>query len=525
MFLPIGTDHHDGRVGVVSLIIIVVCIVVHIFVNPDIQRVQREIKKITWDIPMELGNFYAMDEPSEALEKHLALMDSLNEVVPDDDAEVFYESEEDSLIAMMEKEREQMEAMQDPFTYGSREKTREEKIWNMATKIQIDRIRETSILYNHGLVSSQITLRTIFTHMFLHADWLHLLGNLWFFYIVGIMMERYWGPVKFLIAYIITGVLSGLGFIMISQMQGAQIDTVPLVGASGAIAGMMGGLLVTWHHIKIKLFYWVGVRAGTFEVPIGWYLAIYFLGQLFWGIWWGKYSQVAYMAHVSGFVFGMILGKLIPGDEIKPEELAREGVFDAGPLQDKAQRIEEEEMELRYSGKESMAMAAAGVMSDPMKEAQLQKRKVFRFPSEEAWNAYRAGDFAKASTGLIGAIDVYLRDVNRFGKNIDQDMQRIYEVHKQLQIPVESYYQWAMQFEVNSLKKSALLSYELCAQYSSDDVEFRLRSLLKSADLRVETGDNIPRAKQVFQFIIANDTKGVLRRQAEYALEQLQASV
>lgn len=522
MFIPIGTDHHDGRIGVVSLVIIVLCLIVHIFINPDIQRVNREIKEVTLDIYLEMADFYQMDEPSEALERHLLLVDSLNEVVPYDDEEVIYESEEDSIMAMLEKEREQMAAMEDPFSVGMYEKSREQRLWEMATQIQVDRIRQTSILFKHGLVSSRITLSSIFTHMFLHADWFHLLGNLWFFYIVGIMMERYWGPIKFLLSYILCGVLSGLGFIVIAEMQGANIETIPLVGASGAIAGMMGGLLVTWHHIKVKLFYWVGFRAGTFEVPIGWYLAIYFIGQLFWGLWWGKYSQVAYMAHVSGFVFGMLFGKLIRGDEIKPEEIAKEGVFDAEHLQAQVKKAEDEEMEMRYSGSEVVAMTAAGVLSDPAREAQMQKRKLFKFPSEEAWNAYRAGDFNKASTGLVAAIDTYLRDVHRFGKNINQDIDRIYEVHKQLQISVEAYYQWAMQFEVNSLKKSALLAYELCAQYASDDVEFRLRSLLKSAELRVETETNLPRAKQVFEFVIANDQKGALRRQAEYALEQLQ---
>lgn len=519
MFIPIGTDHHDGRIGVVSLSIIVICILVHVFVHPDTKRVNREINDLVFGLIEDEAEFYEFGEPSERLSRHYELIDSLAKEMPLEEPEV-YESEEDSIEAMLEKEREMFEAMKDPYAMMTMEKTPEQKIKEQALKIQVQAIRETSILYKFGLVSSSITVRSIFSHMFLHGDWIHLLGNLWFFYIVGVMMERYWGPVKFLIAYLLTGILSALGFIIISEMQGADIEKVPLVGASGAIAGMMGGLFVTWNHIRVKIFYWVGlIRAGTFEMSIGWYLGIYFAGQIFWGLLWGKYSNVAYMAHVSGFFFGMLFGKLLRGDEIPAHEIANEGVFDAEHL--KPELTEEEQLRMRYSGEEAMAMASAGVMLDPAKEAAAERRKVKVFPSEEAWGAYKGGDYTKASTGLISAMDVYLRDVVRFGKNIDQDMERIYEIHKNLQIPVEAYYQWAMQFEMNHLKRSALFAYELCAQYSTDDVEFRLRALLKSAELRVETNTNINRAKQVFELIIKNDKKGALRRQAEYALEQL----
>lgn len=522
MFFPIGTDHHDGRIGIVSLIIIIACIIVHVFISPDIRRVNEELKKVTWGLQMDMVEYAEFGEPSETLEKHFAIMDSLDEVMPyDEEDEVVYESEEDSIEAMLEKEREQFEAMRDPWAYAQMEKSREQKIWEKAIRLQIQKVQQSSILFKHGLVRSRLNLSSIFSHMFLHAGWVHLLGNLWFFYIVGIMMERYWGPVKFLISYFLIGVLSGLGFLMISEMQGANIESVPLVGASGAIAGMMGALFVTWRHIKVKLFYWVGLRAGTFEIPIGWYLGFYFVGQLFWGFWIGKFSNTAYMAHVSGFVFGMIFGKLIRGDEIKPEELAKEGVFDSSHIvQTPEEKLEEE---MRYSGNEAMVMASAGILSDPTKEADLPRRKIRKFPSEEAWNAYRTGDFKKASSGLIAALDIYLGDVVRFGKNIEQDMERIYEVHKQLEIPLESYNHWAMQFEVNNLKKSALYAYELCAQYS-DNIDFRLRALLKSAELRVEVQCKVERAKQAFEFIIANDKKGALRRQAEYALEQLSNS-
>lgn len=127
MFIPIGTDHHDGRIGIVSLVIIVLCLIVHIFVNPDIQRVNKEIKEVTWDIHMEVADFYQMDEPSEALKRQLALVDSLNEVIPNEEGEGIYESEEDSIAAMLEKERQQMAAVQDPFAYDGMVKTRNRK--------------------------------------------------------------------------------------------------------------------------------------------------------------------------------------------------------------------------------------------------------------------------------------------------------------------------------------------------------------------------------------------------------------
>lgn len=504
MFLPISTDHHDGRIGIFSLVIIVVCLIVHVFVQPDSNRVEEELHTYVSTLYEDYYNYYADETITELLERHFELEDSLTTVAEASGKEYSNENvtsnnPQDVLLMQF--------GVNVPLFLAARD-------------IAIKEILQTSVIHKHGLMKSRMSIGSLFSHMFLHADWWHLIGNLWFFYIVGIMMERYWGPIKFIISYLLIGIISGLGFMVISELQGANFESVPLVGASGAIAGMMGALFVTWRHIKVRLFYWYGFRMGTFEVTMGWYLGFYFAGQLFWGLWMGKYSAVAYMAHVSGFVVGMILGKLIPGDEIKPEELAHEGVFDASHIH--IDPDEDEELQMRYGANETLAMTAAGIMSDPSKEADMKQRKIKKFPSEDAWIAFRNGKFADASDGLASAIDIYLRDVVRFGKHIEQDIERIYEVHKQLSIPVETYYQWAMQFEVNALKKSALFCYELCAQYATDDVDFRLRSLYKSAELRVEANFHVDRAKKVFEFIIANDQKGALRRQAEYSLEQLQ---
>jgi len=159
-----------------------------------------------------------------------------------------------------------------------------------------------------GLIPSQKSLTTLLSHMFLHAGWMHLFGNLFMFYLCGPFIEDVWGRLIYLSFYLIGGIFSAL--VYASRFPDS---TIPLIGASGAISACMGAFLVRHFKIRIKFFYWVFFFfRGTFYAPTWIMLPIWFLLELFnakvmdaVGAVGG--GGVAHWAHIAGFICGVLV--------------------------------------------------------------------------------------------------------------------------------------------------------------------------------------------------------------------------
>lgn len=154
-----------------------------------------------------------------------------------------------------------------------------------------------------GLVPAHLTVLPLFTHMFMHAGWLHLLGNLFILYLAGPYLEDVWGRTLFTAFYL----TSGLGAALVFVVRYPELQT-PLVGASGAIAGVMGGFLVRYMRTRIRFAYLVTLRArGTFDAPAWLMLPLWFVQQLFFAAMTDADAGagVAYLAHIGGFGFGV----------------------------------------------------------------------------------------------------------------------------------------------------------------------------------------------------------------------------
>ncbi len=150
-----------------------------------------------------------------------------------------------------------------------------------------------------GLIPNDPRPVAFVTSMFLHAGWLHLLGNMLWLWVTAPFLELAYGRVVFPAFYLLAGVIAAL--VHIGAQPGAD---VPLIGASGAIAGLMGAFVVRFSHIKIRFFYWVFVVVGTFRAPSWIMLVIWFGIQLVMVGLLGAESHVAYWAHIGGFGFG-----------------------------------------------------------------------------------------------------------------------------------------------------------------------------------------------------------------------------
>ena len=161
-----------------------------------------------------------------------------------------------------------------------------------------------------GYIPADRSLLALLTYMFVHGGWLHLLGNLLLLYITGPFIEDLWGRPIYAAFYLAVGALSAL-------MYASHYPNFagPLIGASGAIAGVMGAFLVNFYKTKINFFYWIGFFfRGTFEAPAFVMLPIWVLLEFFNANVVDSIQAegsggggVAHWAHVWGFVFGVLV--------------------------------------------------------------------------------------------------------------------------------------------------------------------------------------------------------------------------
>lgn len=172
--------------------------------------------------------------------------------------------------------------------------------WSSARRVVDSALGSISFI-RFGLIPSQINAIDIFTHQFLHGDAMHLFGNLFFLLVCGFAVEAAVGHLRFLVFYLITGVVAGLSHALMDLTSQAS-----LVGASGAISGVMAMYLGVFRLRKIQFFYWFFIFVGYFRAPALLILPIYIGKEVF------DYinsdgSNIAYLAHAGGFVTGGLL--------------------------------------------------------------------------------------------------------------------------------------------------------------------------------------------------------------------------
>ena len=174
-------------------------------------------------------------------------------------------------------------------------------------------------IYYHGLVPARYTVPgwasdvtvlqmglALVSFMFLHGGFLHLLGNMWSLYIFGDNVEDRLGPLRYIAFYLLSGLISGLTHLILNAH-----STAPTIGASGAVAGVMGAYFLLYPRSKILTLIPIIFIPWFVEIPAFFFLGIWFLIQLFNASrTFGAASGIAWWAHIGGFVCGMLLLKL-----------------------------------------------------------------------------------------------------------------------------------------------------------------------------------------------------------------------
>jgi membrane associated rhomboid family serine protease len=174
-------------------------------------------------------------------------------------------------------------------------------------EVSLDPFSRNHLLMQFGTVPDRFVWSTLLTSMFMHSGWMHLIGNMWFLWIYGDNIEDVLGRGKYLLFYLLCGIIAGLVHVWANPL-----SRVPAMGASGAIAGVMGAYLVKFPHSRIVTLIPIFVFFTTVEIPAYLILLYWMFLQVFSGVGSIGYSHlsrggVAWFAHIGGFLAGLLL--------------------------------------------------------------------------------------------------------------------------------------------------------------------------------------------------------------------------
>lgn len=290
MFIPIGHEKSVSRYPHVTVSLIVINTVIFFFTMPIVLSQSKVINELNEE-KLQLEAMYINEYLNRTGGNYFSLMSK-------EGYGKFEKAFEDGEI--IEKDSE------DYKKWTEFKNEIEKKIGNM-------------VYYKLGYIPSNFRLYPLLTSIFIHGGILHLLGNMWFLWLVGCNMEDVWGRQYFLIFYLTSGAVAAL-------MHGAVHPhaEIPCIGASGAIAGTMGAFMIRNYKTNIRIFYWVfWIFMGISRIPAYVVLGAWFLLQLLYGlILIGYACGVAYWAHIGGFLFGAGIAVLLKTKKIEERYIA-----------------------------------------------------------------------------------------------------------------------------------------------------------------------------------------------------------
>jgi membrane associated rhomboid family serine protease len=176
---------------------------------------------------------------------------------------------------------------------------------------QYSKVEASSLLEQYAFIPAHPRPASYLTANFLHGGWLHLIGNMWFLWLAGFVLEDTWGRPLYTAFYFVAGAAA----MQVHAWTNAGSLT-PALGASGAVAGLMGGFLVRFPKMKIQMRWILGIRSLArggyqFSAPAYALLPLWLLTEVLYGSLFGQASGVAHWAHVGGFVFGALVALVV----------------------------------------------------------------------------------------------------------------------------------------------------------------------------------------------------------------------
>jgi membrane associated rhomboid family serine protease len=351
--------------------------------------------------------------------------------------------------------------------------------------------------YFHFIPSEKNVLKALYS-MFAHLDWFHLIGNMLFLFVCGMAMERYWGAIKFSIVYL----LSGFSALLFHVFFGYHVFfdekwlNTPLIGASGAISGIIGAFLFTFPKNNVRIMYWL-IVFGSFKIPVFMFFGFWIIIQFIFTIKESTLqSNVAFSAHIGGFIIGVLFALLMKGKKTK---------FDIGIdnkiVAEIISEIPEEEKKLFVREE------------DDCLHGENRNHRLL-----QGWTFFEKADYDSASKYLFEGIESMFEDKPIDIDLLDEEIREYLKVSDKLIINYARVYKWAKQLSL--LKKYIVSAYCFDLSAKSDSEDLYINSLFAASALRFARSFEIEIAILGFNEIISRYPGSTVAAEAQKHLDE-----
>jgi membrane associated rhomboid family serine protease len=453
MLFPYSTDLHDGKIGIVSLSIIILCLLVHIIVSSHDYSVRQELYAAMVDSQM----LTARDNQTQIQQELLAEMSDMS-------PEQYMKEQYDALVK------------------------------------RIDEIKSRMWMTKMSFIPSKFHPLSIITSMFTHADWMHLIGNMLFFYVCGVALEKYWGATRFVVFYLLSGIGATLFYLLYGSViiGGDTWSNISLVGASGSISGTIGALLVRHPKNRVYIFYWIYKRTGTFSLPVYGYFGLWTAEQLVYVFTdTAMKGGVAFSAQIGGLLTGVALGFFLKSNEI---------VF----VKDK-QNAKQGSKKFVVIGTDDAIKGEKNIPEVAPLTPQLSL-------IENGWQALGNGNTAMASQMITSGIDQLFVNPTHNRLEIEQNVKKFIAGAPKMTVNSVQVYEWGKKLQTIDLPILAIYCYD-CAMRSAQSNHIGLNSILNASQLRLKHQFQIDHAIQSLQYVQSKYPQSVQAQDASKILE------
>lgn len=295
MLIPIGHERMSARrLPIITLALIVMNVGAFLATHDTIEKQSSELGEV---------------------KKHILILASMHPdlTLPDDAQQfvnTFREHNEKVWARLQDGNREVIDGFDARMRMVDDTSIEQEEMDTLTS--QYSQMAKTALIEQYAFIPAERKPITYITANFLHGGWLHLIGNMWFLWLAGFILEDVWGRFLYTIIYFLAGA-AALQF-HLWMNPGSMTATL---GASGAVAALMGAFLVRFPKLKIEMAWLLRFRLIRFKASAYWLLPLWLASEVFSGALFGQYSGVAHWAHVGGFAFGALIALLLKATGIE----------------------------------------------------------------------------------------------------------------------------------------------------------------------------------------------------------------
>jgi len=295
MLIPIGHERMSARrLPIITLALIIINVGAFLFTHDTIEKQGSELGEVKMHILMLAAKHPDLTMPEDAQQF----------------VNTFHEHNEKVWAYLQDGNRKVIDAWDAHMRVVDEPSAEQDEMDTLTS--QYSQMAKIALTERYAFIPAERKPITYVTANFLHVGWLHLIGNMWFLWLAGFILEDAWGRTIYTIIYFVAGA-AALQFHF--WMNPGSITAT--LGASGAVAALMGAFLVRFPTLKIEMAWLLSFRLIRFKAAAYWLLPMWLASEVFSGALFGQYSGVAHWAHVGGFAFGAAVSLLLKATGIE----------------------------------------------------------------------------------------------------------------------------------------------------------------------------------------------------------------